>query len=72
MPGGDGTGPMGRGPMTGRAGGGGFGRGLGGGFARGPGGECLCPSCRYREPHQLGVSCYTKKCPKCGATMTRE
>ena len=78
MPGGDRTGPAGRGPMTGRAArGGGFGRGggrrgLGGGFARGPGGECLCPSCGYREPHQLGVSCYTKKCPKCGATMTRE
>ena len=76
MPGGDGTGPIGRGPMTGRAGGGGFDRGggrrgLGGGFARGPGGECLCPSCGYREPHQLGVSCYTKKCPKCGSTMTR-
>ena len=77
MPGGDGTGPIGRGPMTGRVTrGGGFGRGggrrgLGGGFARGPGGECLCPSCGYRESHQLGVSCYTKKCPKCGATMTR-
>ena len=66
MPGGDRTGPAGRGPMTGRA------RGRGGGFARGPGGECLCPKCGYREPHQLGVSCDTKKCPKCGATMTRE
>ena len=75
MPGGDGTGPIGRGPMTGRAGGG-FGRGggrrgLGGGFARGSGGVCLCPNCGYRESHQLGVSCYTKKCPKCGTTMAR-
>ena len=61
MPGSDGTGPVGSGH-----------RGLGGGFARGPGSECLCPCCGYREPHQLGISCYSKKCPKCGATMTRE
>ena len=58
-----------------RRGGGGFGRGgrrgLGGGFARGPGGECFCPNCSYQEPHQLGVPCHTKKCPKCGALMTR-
>jgi len=76
MPGGDRTGPISRGPMAGRAGGGfsrgGGRRGLGGGFARGPGGGCLCLSCGYKESHQLGVSCYTKKCPKCGATMTRE
>ena len=64
MPSGNGTGPAGRGPMTGRA-------VRGGGFARGPGGECLCPSCGYKEPHQLAVPCLTKKCPKCGATMTR-
>ena len=59
-----------------RYGGGGFGRGgghrgLGGGFACGPGGECLCPNCGYRESHQLGVPCHTKKCPKCEALMTR-
>ncbi|MFW6121853.1 MAG: hypothetical protein ACOC80_13290 [Petrotogales bacterium] len=61
--------------MPRRGGGGGFGRGgrrgLGGGFGYGPGGECLCPSCGYREPHQLGVPCYTRKCPKCEAPMTR-
>ena len=62
--------------MPRRGGGGGFGRGgghrgLGGGFARGPGGECICSNCRYQEPHPLGVPCYTKKCPKCGAPMTR-
>ena len=82
MPGGDRTGPAGRGPMTGRGRGGGFSRGggfgrggrrgLGGGFALGPGGECICPNCGYREPHKLGVSCYNKKCPKCGTNMTRE
>jgi hypothetical protein len=58
-----------------RRSGGGFGRegrrGLGGGFARGPGGECICPNCNYRESHQLAVPCLTKKCPKCGAPMTR-
>jgi len=58
-----------------RRGGGGFGRGgrrgLGGGFGYGPGGECICPNCGYREPHQLGMPCYTRKCPKCEAPMTR-
>jgi len=68
MPGGDGTGPQGQGTMTG----GGRGRqGQGGGFAQGPGGECRCPNCNYKESHQLGVPCYNKKCPKCGAPMTR-
>lgn len=46
-------------------------RGFGRGFARGPGGECICPNCRHKEPHELGVPCYTKKCPKCGSPMTR-
>ena len=58
-----------------RRSGGGFGRigrrGLGGGFAHGPGGDCICPNCGYRELHQLGVPCYSKKCAKCGAPMTR-
>jgi len=55
--------------------GGGFGRGgqrgLGGGIGLGPGGECLCPNCGHHEPHQRSVPCYSKKCPKCGALMTR-
>jgi len=58
-----------------RRSGGGFGRrgrrGLGGGIGLGPSGECLCPNCGHREPHQRGDPCYTKKCPKCGALMTR-
>ena len=56
--------------------GGGFGRGtsrgLGGGLAPGPGGECICPNCNYKEPHQRAVPCLTKKCPRCGTSMTRE
>jgi len=60
--------------MPGR-GGGGFGRGgrrgIGGGFGFGPGGDCVCPSCGYREPHTLGVPCTSKVCPKCGASMSR-
>jgi len=73
MPGGDGTGPDGQGPIAGRGRGRGQGRGrgLGGGFAQGPNGECRCPSCGYKELHQLGVPCYNKKCPKCGSPMTR-
>jgi len=56
-------------------GGGGFGRsggrGLGGGLGFGPGGECICINCNYRETHERGVPCYTRKCPRCGAPMTR-
>lgn len=61
MPRGDGTGPPGGG-----------GRGRMGGFARGPGGDCICPRCGKRKPHQRGVPCSQHKCPDCGATMTRE
>jgi len=59
MPRGDGTGPRGQGPGTGS-------------FAAGPGGDCVCPSCGERFPHQTGTPCFEQKCPKCGATMTRE
>ncbi len=69
MPGGDGTGPDGQGPVAGR-GGRGKRRGIGGGFAQRLGGECRCPNCGYRETHELGVPCYNKKCPKCGSPMT--
>lgn len=75
MPRGDGTGPVGRGPVTGR----GFGRGLGRGMGRmggptpgaGPVGECVCPVCGAVVPHQPGVPCYQMTCPQCGAAMTR-
>jgi hypothetical protein len=71
MPGGDGTGPNGQGPRTGRRRRQGRGPGLGGGFAQGPSGVCRCPNCGYTEPHELSVPCYNKKCPKCGSPMTR-
>jgi hypothetical protein len=61
--------------MPRRCGGGGFGRcggrGLGGGYGMSLSGECLCPNCGHREPHQRGVPCYTIKCPQCGTLMTR-
>jgi len=62
MPGGDGTGPAGQGPIRGR---GRRGQGMG------AGGECICSNCGHREPHQLAVPCFSRKCPKCGAPMTR-
>jgi len=83
MPRGDGTGPQGQGPRTGRAGGGG-GRGAGGGVgggtgpgrmggpvAAGPGGMCKCPNCGHQMSHQRGAPCYSLACPKCGTKMTR-
>jgi hypothetical protein len=48
------------------------GRGRGGGpYAAGPGGDCICPSCGYRKPHQVGIPCMNEACPKCGTRMVR-
>ena len=81
MPRGDGTGPMGQGPGTGRRKLGtnrgtgqqaATGRGRGGGpLAAGPGGECVCPNCGFNAAHTVGQPCNQKPCPKCGAKMTR-
>jgi predicted DNA-binding protein (UPF0251 family) len=54
------------GPGRGRGG-----RGRIGGFGLGPSGDCVCTSCGHTVPHQRGVPCYRKKCPKCGSPMTR-
>ncbi len=72
MPRGDGTGPRGQGPGTGR--------GLGrrnipsGQFAQGAGpeGECVCPSCGTVALHEPGVPCTDIKCPRCGTMMVRK
>lgn len=45
---------------------------MGGPLAAGPAGYCVCPQCGQKEPHKRGVPCFARKCPKCGATMTRE
>jgi len=51
----------------------GQGRGrMGGPLAGGAVGTCLCPKCGHREPHERGVPCVQRKCPKCGTAMTRE
>jgi len=72
MPRGDGTGPRGPGGGQGKSQSG-QGRGrMGGPLAGGAVGTCLCPKCGHREPHERGVPCVQRKCPKCGTGMTRE
>jgi predicted Fe-Mo cluster-binding NifX family protein len=44
----------------------------GGASVAGPGGNCVCPGCGHIEPHEVGVPCIGKQCPKCGRTMVRE
>lgn len=67
----------GRGGGRGQGQGGGRGQGRGGGQGRmggkrmGPGGQCVCPNCGETVKHQAGIPCYSMKCPKCGAEMTR-
>lgn len=38
----------------------------------GPGGNCVCLSCGYTIVHSRLKPCNERKCPKCGAIMTRE
>ena len=55
--------------------GGGFGRGgrrgIGGGNFNSQDGECVCPNCGYREPHQRGSPCNMRQCQRCGTLMIR-
>lgn len=68
MPGGNGTGPLGQGPIAG----GGRGRGRSKSPGTGPGGNCVCPSCGEKVQHIAGKPCTFVKCPECGAQMIRE
>ncbi|MFW6137952.1 MAG: hypothetical protein ACOC7U_02145 [Spirochaetota bacterium] len=73
MPRGDGTGPPGQGFGTGRGrGGGGRGRMGGNRPGAGPSGNCICPHCGAKVPHERGRPCYDVSCPQCGTKMMRE
>ena len=76
MPRGDGTGPLqGGGPGKGRSAGMGGSRRRRMGGSRtgaGPVGECICPKCGTTAPHEAGIPCSYKNCPKCGAKMVRK
>jgi predicted amidophosphoribosyltransferase len=37
----------------------------------GPAGECICPKCETKIPHQRSVPCQEERCPQCGAKMLR-
>ncbi len=41
------------------------------GITAGPGGDCICPKCKYKISHNVGVPCSQETCPRCGAKMTR-
>ncbi len=72
MPRGDGTGPMGQGPVSGGRAGSGVGRGrMGGSIAAGPRGVCVCPKCGEKVSHKVGMPCSSESCPKCGTKMVR-
>jgi hypothetical protein len=79
MPRGDGTGPMGQGPRSGRGmGGAGMGSGTGRGRLGGSrpgsgiGGYCICPQCGAKVSHQQSAPCYSINCPQCGTKMIKQ
>lgn len=67
MPGKDGTGLFGTGPVAGNAGR----RGQLGGIGAGPAGYCICPKCGEKVSHAVGSPCTSLKCPKCGSPFIR-
>jgi len=38
----------------------------------GPQGNCICPKCGFKKPHQRGTPCRDERCPKCNAKLLRE
>lgn len=69
MPRMNGTGPLGKGPMSGR-GRGRVQRPLN--KRQGSTKECTCPKCGHRELNPRGIPCTELKCPKCGTPMKGE
>jgi predicted Fe-Mo cluster-binding NifX family protein len=45
---------------------------MGGSRKAGPVGSCVCPQCGLEAPHERGVPCSERQCPKCGTQMTRQ
>ncbi len=45
---------------------------MGGPLSAGAVGTCVCPQCGHSEPHERGVPCTQKQCPKCGAALARQ
>ncbi len=35
-------------------------------------GMCVCTQCGHSEPHERGNPCLQRKCPQCGASMSRK
>ncbi len=35
-------------------------------------GACVCTQCGHSEPHERGNPCLQRKCPQCGASMSRK
>jgi len=71
MPARDGRGPIGQSFSNLNGASAGVGRGQMGGVGAGPGGDCVCPKCGAKVPHQVGVPCTSVTCPKCNAIMIR-
>ncbi|MDD4873815.1 MAG: hypothetical protein PHE15_02420 [Dehalococcoidales bacterium] len=65
MPRGDGSGPPRNSAQRG-------GRMQGNRAGSGVGGNCVCPSCGTKVPHQQANPCNNVKCPKCGTGMVRQ